>query len=160
MNTNLNNKSNGFLDCMKVLAIQPAGNGGYLRVRDNKVYNYDLYTYKVTYDKMCDCIDDKVSYQGFLNWMNDTQLRTDLNAQDELNAYANYKAEKAAENAQKIKTEQLVEKYRAAYENACNDLYYGYGYSFWWNTHKKYIENEADAKIIWQAAFNKMATTD
>lgn len=53
----------------------------------------------------------------------------------------------------------VVDKYRAEYENACDDIYYGYGYKFWLineqNNGSKM--SDVDAKIIWSASFSKMS---
>lgn len=49
----------------------------------------------------------------------------------------------------------LTEDYRAEFENACDDLYYGYGYDFWRKQHK-YLDN-VTADRIWNAAFRKMS---
>lgn len=51
---------------------------------------------------------------------------------------------------------ELLKTYQAEFENACDDLYYGYGYSFWRKTNNS-IEDEEDAKIIWKAAVDKMS---
>ena len=158
MNTNLNNKSNGFIDCMRVLNTEPAGLYGSYRVRDNKVYNYSLKEYKDAYDEMCDKIEDTICYVTFLTWMEENQLRADLNAQEELNIYQEQQAEKQAEAAKKERAKELVNTYRAEFENACDYLYYGYGYRRWRFQHTSMKEEEA--KIIWHEAFNKMATTD
>lgn len=50
---------------------------------------------------------------------------------------------------------EVLSKYRAEYENACDDLYYGYGYKFW-RSHNNSIEDENDAKIVWNTALEKM----
>ena len=55
--------------------------------------------------------------------------------------------------------EQLINKYRAEFENACDDLYYGYGYKFW-RTHNNSIEDDNIAKMVWKAAFNKMSANE
>lgn len=60
----------------------------------------------------------------------------------------------------------IIEPYQALYENACDDLYYGYGYGTWYNGTKdvegakEYFESEEDAKFIWHLAFDKMANDD
>ena len=51
----------------------------------------------------------------------------------------------------------VLREHRAEFENACDDLYYGYGYDFWHKQHN-HLSDE-DAKIIWNAAFNKMANS-
>lgn len=55
-----------------------------------------------------------------------------------------------------VRPSVVLREYRAEYENACDDLYYGYGYKFW-REHNNGIDNEEDAKLVWNAAFNKMA---
>jgi arsenate reductase len=55
-------------------------------------------------------------------------------------------------------TEQEIRSYRAEYENACDDLYYGYGYDFWRKSNKDYMP-ENIARIVWSRAFNKMANS-
>lgn len=50
---------------------------------------------------------------------------------------------------------ELLSKYRAEFENACDCLYYGYGYKTWLKSTR--FEKEEDAKIVWKAAFEKMA---
>ena len=54
--------------------------------------------------------------------------------------------------------ERTVRSYRAEYENACDDLYYGYGYDFWRKSNKDYMPEDV-AKIVWNRAFNKMANS-
>jgi hypothetical protein len=49
-----------------------------------------------------------------------------------------------------------IRMYRAEFENACDDLYYGYGYKFW-RTHNNSIEDESIARAIWKAAIDKMS---
>lgn len=53
----------------------------------------------------------------------------------------------------------LISEHRADYENACDDLYYGYWYNFWRRGNASYLSEE-DAKRIWHAAFDKMANSD
>jgi hypothetical protein len=46
---------------------------------------------------------------------------------------------------------------KAAYENACDCLYYGYGFKFWFERNSKLLNNDAViAKDIWQQALNDM----
>ena len=54
-----------------------------------------------------------------------------------------------------MKKRELIEKYRAEYENALDDLYYGIGYSFW-RTHNNRIESDDEAKRVWQYAIDEM----
>lgn len=44
---------------------------------------------------------------------------------------------------------------RAAFENACDDLYYGYGFNYWRKQHSYLDPITADK--IWHAAFKKMS---
>lgn len=55
--------------------------------------------------------------------------------------------------------EQVKAQYCAEYENACDDLYYGYGYNFWLRNERNNGSkmSDVDAKIIWSAAFSKMS---
>ena len=50
----------------------------------------------------------------------------------------------------------LVKNYRADYENACDDLYYGYGFKFWYERGVKDRLSLDDAKALWRAAVLKM----
>lgn len=50
---------------------------------------------------------------------------------------------------------ELLRKYRAEFENACDCLYYGYGYKLWLKSTR--FENEEDANVVWKAAFERMA---
>ena len=54
---------------------------------------------------------------------------------------------------------QLINKYQAEFENACDDLYYGYGYKFW-RANNNSIEDDNIAKMVWKAAFNKMSANE
>ena len=47
---------------------------------------------------------------------------------------------------------------KAAFENACDDLYYGYGFDFWRKQHDYLDPITADK--IWHAAYRKMAESD
>jgi hypothetical protein len=56
----------------------------------------------------------------------------------------------------------VLSKYEAEYENACDYLYYGYGFNKWY---KAQINNgsemsEEEAKTVWNKAFHKMANED
>lgn len=52
---------------------------------------------------------------------------------------------------------ELLKQFRGEYENACDDLYYGYGFNFWYNDKLKSVLSEDDARIIWHFAFKKMS---
>ena len=56
-----------------------------------------------------------------------------------------------------VRPSVVLKNHRAEYENACDDLYYGYGFEFWRNQHKHL--SEEDAHIIWHAAYNHMANS-
>lgn len=60
----------------------------------------------------------------------------------------------AAREAQR--KSEVLKIYQAEFENACDDLYYGYGYKFWRSTNNS-IESDEDAKIVWKAAVDKMS---
>ena len=55
----------------------------------------------------------------------------------------------------------LVRNYQADFENACDDLYYGYSFKFWY---EHYGVNERlsldDARLLWRAAVLKMGNTN
>lgn len=53
-----------------------------------------------------------------------------------------------------------ISPYRSEYENAKDDIYYGYGYQFWYDGNGDAFDNEDDAKFIWHCAFNCMAEAD
>ena len=50
--------------------------------------------------------------------------------------------------------------YEAEYENACDDLYYGIGYSEWFEGNGDVFDSEDDAKFVWKVAFYDMAEAD
>lgn len=56
--------------------------------------------------------------------------------------------------------DSLLDEYRGEYENACDDLYYGYGFNFWYNGHKDYFPDEETARFVWDVAFEVMAEAD
>lgn len=52
----------------------------------------------------------------------------------------------------------LIRDYRADYENACDDLYYGYGFKFWYGHYGVSDRlSKEDAKILWRAAVLEMS---
>lgn len=57
--------------------------------------------------------------------------------------------------------ERELKHYRQlGFENACDNLYYGYGYRFWYNHTGRLIAEkygEAEAKSVWRSAFDLMA---
>lgn len=56
------------------------------------------------------------------------------------------------------RVERLIARYRAEYENAIDDMLYGYGFAFWRNKDNSKnapfnsIKDEETAKCIWLAA--------
>lgn len=57
-----------------------------------------------------------------------------------------------------VRPSYLLKVHRAEFENACDDLYYGYGFAFW-RSHNNGIADDDEAKIVWKAAVNKMANS-
>lgn len=55
--------------------------------------------------------------------------------------------------------EELLITAEAEYENALDDMYYGYGYDFWLS-HYNGIEDEDDAKLVWSVAKKVMCDED
>jgi len=70
---------------------------------------------------------------------------------------ANYERERREQREQEERRKRLMRDYLADFENACDDLYYGYGYQFWYS-HYGVNErlSEDDAKTLWRAAVLKM----
>jgi hypothetical protein len=52
-----------------------------------------------------------------------------------------------------IQPAKIIHEHRAHFENACDCLYYGYGFNTW--NHKDLTDEEAE--IIWRAAHHTMA---
>ena len=49
------------------------------------------------------------------------------------------------------------QKESAAYENACDCLYYGYGFKFWFERNAELLDNDIEfAKKVWQQAVEDM----
>ena len=46
---------------------------------------------------------------------------------------------------------------QVGYENACDYLYYGYGFKRWYNANSALFDNEQHARKIWREAFEHMA---
>jgi hypothetical protein len=57
---------------------------------------------------------------------------------------------------------QLIRKYQAEYENACDDMYYGYGKKFWYNQQIEFGSEmtQEEANEVWEAALEKMSRDD
>ena len=154
----LNKESNGFLDCVKTIEILAAGTCGIFRVINGKVYDFSLKVWKEAYDKLCDEKGGKITYQEYLDYLNAHFLRSDLDADMMRFDYIKWLNEKDVLKQIAERKSELKKEYRADYENACDDLYFGYGYKFWRDT-AKHIESEEDAKLLWQAAIEKMANS-
>ncbi len=155
-NSEFMKESNGFLDCMKVLEIENAGRDGQQRVCQGKVYDYSLRKYKEAYENICDAHNRHATYQEMLNWMDQEMARPDMDPKEQRQLYQEEQTrrEMAEKNLDTVKT--LVRQNQAEYENACDDMYYGYSYQFW-RTHGNEIKDDNIAKIVWEVAFNKMA---
>lgn len=69
-----------------------------------------------------------------------------------------YEYEKQEQRKREQRREELIKNYQADYENACDDLYYGYGFKFWYNAYGvKDRLSEDDARTLWRAAVLKMS---
>lgn len=64
--------------------------------------------------------------------------------------------EEGTDDEHRMDIADAISDHRAEYENALDDLYYGYGYKFW-RTHNNDIEDDEVAKAVWKAAVDKMA---
>jgi hypothetical protein len=93
--------------------------------------------------------DTNVPIDSVKNKMNDVEHPT---SEDVLKAF-----EKAADEINN--KHDLFRNHQAEYENACDYLYYGYGFDKWFKSCEGSMSRE-EAKIIWKAAFNKMANAD
>jgi len=65
-------------------------------------------------------------------------------------------------DAEALKAKELIAKDgRVPFQNACDDLYYGYGFNQFMKDHKGYGDlSDEDLKLIWNAAFDWMAEAD
>lgn len=152
-------ESNGFLDCVSTLGFECAGTYNSYRVCQGEIYNFNLKQYKDAYDAICEEKNRQASYAEFLDWMDANVLRSDLNIETELENYRKYREEKEREKAERERAITLALKtYAAEYENACDCLYYGYGYYYWRKNNNRIVSDE-EAKIVWKAAFDKMANS-
>ena len=73
---------------------------------------------------------------------------------------ANYERERREQREREERRAALVKNYLADYENACDDLYYGYGFKFWYERGVKDRLSLDDAKALWRAAVLKMGNTN
>lgn len=68
-----------------------------------------------------------------------------------------YAREQEEQRRKEQRRKELVNQYRADYENACDDLYYGYGFKFWYEHHGVSERlGEDDARTLWRAAVFKV----
>ncbi len=86
-NSDLQKESNGFLDCIDKLTMQPAGRFGNLRVCRDKVYNYNEANYEDAYNYLCEKNNRHATYQEMLDWMNKYNVRPELKADEQLQAF-------------------------------------------------------------------------
>ena len=70
-----------------------------------------------------------------------------------------YKSELDKEREDKKRTAEIIKNNRAVFENACDYLYFGYGFNIWFKSCEGSINLE-DAKVVWKAAFEKMGNED
>lgn len=152
----LKKESNGFLDCVSVLGLCPAGMYGIFRVRGEKVYTYDLKKYKDAYNDLCDEYKRHATYEEFLKLLDEVMIVDGVNPKEKIAEYEKWVEENKKKQNLSIRKAELIKSYRAEFENACDDLYYGYGFSFW-RTHNNRISDDEDARIVWRAAFEKMS---
>ena len=72
-----------------------------------------------------------------------------------------YGREQEEQRKREERRAELIRTYRADYENACDDLYYGYGFKFWYE-HQGVSDRLSldDARMLWRAAVLKMGNTN
>lgn len=85
-------------------------------------------------------------------------------SQEEVDSRRGMVVQSRAEDDQRIQEQarrsKLLIDHQGEFENACDDLYYGYGFNFWYNDSMKEYLSEDDARIIWNAAKAKMSRDD
>lgn len=155
---NFNTKSNGFIDCISALNWQ-VGGAGNQRVAFGKVYQYSLSVWKNAYNELCDKHGRHATYQEYIDWMNEVCLLPDVTAEDSLARYAEVSKQREEEKRAEHHLAELLRTHYGVFLNACDDLYYGYGFKKFYPAYSGDL-SEADAKIIWDAAFEKMAHMD
>lgn len=106
---------------------------------------------------MCEKKHGYITYQEYIDWMNATQKDDGTTVASATNDYKLFLEYKEREKAEREKRDALIRKHRAIFENACDDLYYGYGKQFWLDSIKEVDISAEDADIVWKAAFDKMA---
>ena len=150
MNTGLSSKSKHFK--------RFDTNQGPLVLYNGKVYQWSFVDFMRHKDEMIEK-HGSLSNKAVGDWMANGGLQqSDVNVND-LQGMQDEWERGRAEEARKA---SVVKAHRAEFENACDDLYYGYGYNFWLKSLRNSGSDisDEDAKIIWQAAFDKMANED
>lgn len=127
--------------------------GGKYVVYGGKVYRYSFVDYmhfKAEHDMPSLSPETMVAYLEHLQPVERDveKLRRESEA---------YMAQRETECELVERRKRLVEQHRADYENACDDLYYGYGFRFWYEHGVKERLSKADARLLWSAAFEKMS---
>ena len=156
----IDQKTNGFLDCIAFLKMEHGGRGGHQRIIFGKVYAYSLKEWKDGYDELCEKKGDYITYREYLEWINAKFLMADISADEARTTYLSHQEEKRKLQEEESRRSAIVKKYRAEFENACDCLYYGYGFTTWKETNKESSMTDDESKIVWRAAFNKMAEAD
>lgn len=147
----LNKMSNGFLDTIRIFCVTNYQNGFIKLGINDKIYSYSLYEYKNAFDKLSGNKGRQLYHFEYLDYL-DEHFSTDKKVAD-MEPYLKQIKEKERE---RNLLNSLLKEYAAEYENACDDLYYGYGYNFW-RTHNNSIDDDDIAEKVWKAAFKKMS---
>lgn len=146
---NLNAEINGFLSLFNGF-LTARGPIGFV-VYGETVYNFSLSKWKNLFDGF----DHRPTYGEWLDAIKPF-INSNTTAFDVETQWIVYQRTQESERMKEQKRIQLKSEYQAEFENACDDLYYGYGYQFW-RTHNNTIENDDDAHIVWQMAVKKMS---
>lgn len=131
---------------------------GPLVLYNGKVYQWSFVDFMRHKDEMIEK-HGSLSNKAVGDWMSNGGLRqSNVNPEDLQGMEDEWQRGKDEEKRKAA----VVKEYRAEFENACDDLYYGYGYKFWLESqrHNGSDISDEDAKIVWQAAFDKMANED
>lgn len=151
---NFDQETNGFLSLFN-------GNGGPitpmasigLAATSTQVYNFSLKEWKDLFDTLCE--SHRITFREFLNGIYKFR-NTDFTTEQAQQLYSEHT--KHMEQQRKIEDHraEVIRTHRAEFENACDDIYYGYGFKTFYPNYSGDL-SEADAKIVWDAAFNKMS---
>ena len=151
----LDQESNGFLDCISAFEWEVGGDHGQLRIIFGEVYDYSLKTWKDAYDELCETHHRHCTYREYYEWMNNNCINLDVFADGAAEEYRKYCEERKAEEQRAA----IVRNNQAAFENACDYLYYGMGFKSWLKSLQGSLSEES-ASIVWKAAFDKVANMD